>query len=237
IKLPNLFKWKVAFLYSNQRLIPVYKHDVLIRIAKHYGLNTNKKTPISKIQNIMMENKPMELNVFEFMWSLFEKFGDDKDKAEVGKVYNKQKEGRKRIRRVGTNDKNIDDQIRSFADCMYIANQKHNKLQLTLKEKLVAKFGEENVIMEENNVDIKLSQSNYLVFYEIKSSSYASGCIREALGQILSYAFNDKDERDKKLVVVGQFPPNKSDLAYINFIKGSINFDFEYEYIELESVV
>ena len=46
ILLPDLFKWKVAFLYSNERLIPIYKHDVLIRIAEHYGLSTNRNTSI-----------------------------------------------------------------------------------------------------------------------------------------------------------------------------------------------
>jgi len=30
--LPNLFKWKVAFLYSNERLIPIYKQNVLFNI-------------------------------------------------------------------------------------------------------------------------------------------------------------------------------------------------------------
>ena len=58
IILPDLFKWKVAFLYSNERLIPIYKRDALFSIARHYGLKTNGKTKISEIQEVMIANKP-----------------------------------------------------------------------------------------------------------------------------------------------------------------------------------
>ena len=44
------------------------------------------------------------------------------------------------------------------------------------------------------------AQHDYLGFYEVKSSSYASDCIREALGQVLFYSSQDQDERIKKLV-------------------------------------
>jgi 5-methylcytosine-specific restriction endonuclease McrBC GTP-binding regulatory subunit McrB len=76
ILLPNLFKWKVAFLYSNERLIPIYKRDVLFKIAQHFNLKTDESTTISEIQNVMMLNKPAHLNVYAFMWQLFSQFGN-----------------------------------------------------------------------------------------------------------------------------------------------------------------
>ncbi|MFQ5965665.1 MAG: hypothetical protein ACE5KZ_15430 [Candidatus Scalinduaceae bacterium] len=45
--LPDLFKWKVAFLYSNERLTPIYKKDVLFKIASSLKLATDKNTKIS----------------------------------------------------------------------------------------------------------------------------------------------------------------------------------------------
>lgn len=76
-------------------------------------------------------------------------------------------------------------------------------------------------------------QPEVIVFYEVKSSPYASDCIREALGQILSYTFNDLDNRQKKLVVVGQ-SPNKNEVEFIKFIKKTLNIEFEYEIIDIE---
>lgn len=56
--------------------------------------------------------------------------------------------------------------------------------------------------MEKNFVDIKVSQPDIVYFYEIKSSAYASDCVREALGQILSYTHRDDDKRLKKLIIL-----------------------------------
>ncbi len=83
IQLPDLFKWKVAFLYSNERLIPIYKREVLFKIANHFGLQTNRNTTISEIQNVMMLNKPAYLNVYEFMRQLYDQFGAKEDKREI----------------------------------------------------------------------------------------------------------------------------------------------------------
>lgn len=62
-------------MYSNERLIPIYKKDILLKIANHFGLKADRKTQISKIQEIMMLNKPLDLDVFSFMQKLFDQFG------------------------------------------------------------------------------------------------------------------------------------------------------------------
>lgn len=81
--LPDLFKWKVAFLYSNERLIPIFKNDVLIKIAEHFGLKTNRRTTISQIQNVMMQNKPVNLDVYSFMRQLYDQFGNTENAVDV----------------------------------------------------------------------------------------------------------------------------------------------------------
>jgi hypothetical protein len=70
--------------------------------------------------------------------------------------------------------------------------------------------------------------------YEVKSSSYASECVREALGQILFYSYHDQDRRTKKIYVVGQYPANEQDKGYIEYVKDKLNLDFEYLSIEIE---
>lgn len=232
IILPDLFKWKIAFLYSNERLIPIYKRDVLLLIAEHFGLKTNRQTKVSEIQEVMISNKPANKNVYEFMRELYDKFGRDKEKDELtGKKESgnrKKKRGRK-----GTTKRNTKSHRRTV-NCSYIVEQKHNKIQEALKKQLAEKYGENNVILEENYVDVKLVQPDYLGFYEVKSSSYANECIKEALGQILLYSYHDQDKRKKKIYVVGQYPANEQDNGYINYIKEKLNIDFEYISVEIE---
>jgi hypothetical protein len=90
--------------------------------------------------------------------------------------------------------------------------------------------------MEENWVDIKLVLASELLFYEVKSASYASDCVEEALGQVLGYVFRDPDARNKRIVVVGQFAPNADDERFIEFIRSSINIEFSYEHIDISQI-
>lgn len=227
ILLLDLFKWKVAFLYSNERLIPIYKHDVLIRIAEHYGLSTNGNTSISEIQNVMMLNKPAHLNVYEFMRQLYNQFGEAKDKKEIIS-----KRGQ-RIKRKSATGRNTNTQVRTVTRS-YFAEQRHNKLQEALKKILIKKYGKNNVILEENFVDIKLIQPDYISFYEVKSSPFAAECIKDALGQILLYSLNDTDGRPKKHFIVGQYSATDNDKKYIDFLKENLKVEFEYISVEIE---
>lgn len=231
IELPDLFKWKVAFLYSNERLIPIYKRDVLFKIANHFGLQTNRNTTISEIQNIMMLNKPANLNVYEFMRQLYDQFGENEDKKEIVGEGNRKRA--RRTTRKATSGRNTNTQIRTITRS-YVAEQKHNKIQEALEKLLVKEYGKQNVVLEENFVDIKLLQPNYISFYEVKSSSYASECIKEALGQILLYSLNDIDKRTKKHIVVGQYPATENDKKYIDFLKQNLKLEFEYMNVELK---
>ncbi|WP_159469984.1 hypothetical protein [Dyadobacter sp. 3J3] len=231
ILLPDIFKWKISFLYSNERLIPIFKRDVLFRIANYFGLKTDKTTTISEIQNLMISNKPAHLNVYNFMRQLFDQFGDDGDKKEIVDTLNQNR--KKRISRIAAKDRNTDTQTRLVAGS-YVAEQKHNKIQKELERLLISQFGRENVILEENHVDVKVIQPNYIAFYEVKSSSYPAECIKEALGQILLYSLNDNDKRQKKHIVVGQYPANESEEKYINFLKENLKLEFEYQSIKIE---
>lgn len=232
ILLLDLFKWKVAFLYSNERLIPIYKREVLFKIAKHFGLKTNSQTKIYEIQELMILNKPSNKNVYDYMRELYDKFGIGKEKEIITGQSRERKTG-KRGKRKGTTKRNTQTHIRTVSRS-YIVEQKHNKIQEALRKQLSEKYGGENVILEENYVDIKLIQPKYLGFYEVKSSSYASECIREALGQVLLYSYHDQDEKKKKIYVVGQYPANEQDNGYIDYIKEKLNLDFEYLNVKIE---
>lgn len=232
INLPDLFKWKIAFLYSNERLIPIYKRDALFSIAKSYGLKTNSGTKISEIQEVMIANKPSDQNIYAYMIELSNRFiKGDKNDFDARKSGNEERNTK--VTRQASARKNTLSHRRTI-NRSYIVEQKHNKIQEALKTKLVREYGKENVLLEENYVDVKLIQPNYIGLYEVKSSSYASECVREALGQILFYSYHDQDKRPKKIYVVGQYPANEQDCGYIEYVKDKLNLDFEYLNIEIK---
>lgn len=219
-------KWKIAYLYSNERLIPIFKKSVLHEIAKHYGLEVNRKTKNSEIQYLIINNKPSHISIYEFAEELYDKFG--RDNGTITNTGKKRKSTRK-----GTTSRNTKPQRRK-GTVSYIASQKHNLLQDALYNRLVINHGKENVILEENYVDIKVMFQSKIHFYEVKSSSYASDCIKDALGQIISYSQKDNDKREKHLFVAGQYEPNEDEIEYLNFVKKKLNLRFEYINIELK---
>lgn len=231
ILLPDLFKWKVAFLYSNERLIPIFKRDVLLKIAHRFGLKADRNTKISDIQNVMMLNKPADLDVYSFMRKLYDEFGTEDDKIEIAGRTIRIKEMRTKRRAAGS--RNIEAQVRK-GGASYVAQQKHNKIQEALVKLLSDTYGRENVLIEENFIDVKLIQPDYVSFYEVKSSSYASQCVKEALGQILLYSLNDRDERPRKHIIVGQYPANDNDIKYIEYLKQNLKLEFDYINIAIE---
>ena len=223
LKLYDIFKWKVAFLYSNERIIPIFKRDWLKRIAKRYELPKN--SPYSSIHQKLISLKPSYLSLYEFASTFWKEFGGKKKTNTQISV--------RRTARKAVAGKNTGMQTRR-GTATYIATQKHNLLQEALRNRLIAEYGEGNVFMEENFVDLKVIQPDEIRLYEVKSSAYASDCVKEALGQILSYAHRDNDSREKQLIVVGQYEPNDDEIEFINYVRKNLNLDFSYENIDLE---
>jgi hypothetical protein len=232
LRIPDLFKWKVASLYSNERLVPIFKRDVLNAAASGLGMRNGNKTKISEIHELLIRNKPAEQDIYHYMWELFFQYGKGGDVDHEREKIKELAAKRRIAQRKSAAHKNTEPQIRVVSRS-YIATQKHNQIQEALKRRLIDQHGEKAVLMEENFVDVKLVLPDQIVFYEVKSSSYASDCIREALGQVLAYTFHEKDNRKRKIVVVGQYPPNRSEEEFIKFIKSQIKIEFDYENVEI----
>lgn len=219
IPLPDIFKWKVAYLYSNERLIPIFKRKILENIATHFNFNIQKKTTISHIQKVLIENKPIDLSSHEFMVKLWDEFGLQKKNIRVSN---------------GTQQsKNTEDQERS-GTLSYIAKQTHNKIQNKLRDKLIAEYGESCVACEKNYVDLTLTYNDTITLYEVKSDAYAATCIRQALGQIIQYAHRLDPTKKLKLYVVGQYPLKANEKPYLDYIQKNFKIDLDYMNIDLD---
>lgn len=53
--LSQMFKWKIAFLYSRKRLLSIYSKDALIFLAQKMGMNVSKDTTISQLQKFLLQ--------------------------------------------------------------------------------------------------------------------------------------------------------------------------------------
>ena len=65
IDLGDAYKWKIAFLYSNRKLIAIYKPKALLYIAKLYNPNLDNSNPVSELQKTIMEHSDKNKSVWQ----------------------------------------------------------------------------------------------------------------------------------------------------------------------------
>ena len=69
IPMGDLVKWKIAYLYSNDALIPIFSNKLLSDLATSLGMSEAKSKPVSELQSFMMDKKGNE-DVLSFMYRL-----------------------------------------------------------------------------------------------------------------------------------------------------------------------
>lgn len=70
-ELGNVYKWKIAFLYSEERLIPYYNAEMLKIICRHYGMNGVDTAKTSEMQRFLMQKRGKE-DVYEHADKMYE---------------------------------------------------------------------------------------------------------------------------------------------------------------------
>lgn len=111
-----------------------------------------------------------------------------------------------------------------------------NKMQQALCQRLAAQFGPKNVSAENRSdigtsVDVVLRRRKAYWFYEIKTADSPRACIREAIGQLLEYAFWRGDRAVRRLIVVGKTALDKDGAEYLLLLKNKFSLPIEYEQI------
>lgn len=84
----GVFKWKIAFLYSNLQLIPIFKKEMLVKAAQIMGVKNSAAKSVPELQAELMELKGDE-NIFEFYDQLLSLLDEDTnvDDSTVGHKY------------------------------------------------------------------------------------------------------------------------------------------------------
>lgn len=115
----------------------------------------------------------------------------------------------------------------------------HNEIQTKLYEELCKKFGSECVGTEIStgdgtSIDVVVKTATFCYLYEIKTDSSVKGCIRQAIPQLLEYAYWRCDaKRAQKLYVVSPAAITNEAKKYLAFLRTTFKLPFYYEQIEL----
>ena len=66
LDLGDAVKWKIAFLYNTENLLPIFKKEILNLAALKLGYKEKPSTKISDLQLFLMECKPLHQSTYEF---------------------------------------------------------------------------------------------------------------------------------------------------------------------------
>lgn len=97
IDISNMFKWKIAFLYSNYKLLDIFSKDALRYIAGKYGLNNSKNANYSEMYRYILSYRK-NANIFDFSSQLWNEWS----------IHNKQNSKLKNFWAVGASFSNGD---------------------------------------------------------------------------------------------------------------------------------
>ena len=82
-------------------------------------------------------------------------------------------------------------------------------------------------------VDIVRQKDNELIFYEIKSYPSIRTCIREAVGQLLEYAYWPGQQSAIELIIVIPLPASMETRTYMNTLRVTLNIPIWYQQFDL----
>jgi hypothetical protein len=127
---------------------------------------------------------------------------------------------------------------RKFAQFSPVVDLVHNRLQTLLHKRLEEKFGAKCVGTEvasgigQTNIDVVCHSGGKLTFFELKTAPSARQCIREALPQLLEYAYWPSQERASELVIVSPSAPTADAKKYLKMLREKFRLPIYYQQID-----
>ncbi len=112
----------------------------------------------------------------------------------------------------------------------------HNKMQTKLRDELVKEYGAANVKTEQGHVDIRVTTPEEDILFEVKPDESPLSVIRQALGQLLEYAYRHhkpKSGRRLFLVIVGRNPLGEKEKSYMDHLTKSYALPLAYRVVPI----
>ena len=110
----------------------------------------------------------------------------------------------------------------------------HRRMQYALKQEVIEEGAEVGMEHPDGNgryIDLVARRDDALEFYEIKAGLSPRLCIREALGQLLEYAYWGDAVQPARLIVVGHQPIDSETQAYLRALARKFRLPIRYRHI------
>lgn len=116
----------------------------------------------------------------------------------------------------------------------------HNQIQEQLIKQLRKVHGKENVAAEQGtgigtNIDVAVRSAEGLTFYELKTANTSKQCIREAISQLLEYAYYPSEARASRLIIVGLVDLSQDSKNYLEGLRSRFSLPLYYRKFDLET--
>ena len=127
---------------------------------------------------------------------------------------------------------------RSLAQRVIDVQLRHGDIARALIERLALELGDDNVKYEVCNgprrqIDVVGKKGPDYWFYEIKTSLTARGCIREALPQLMEYAYWPGVQTASRLIVVGEPALDVESGEYLQLLRSRFGIPIVYEQVAI----
>lgn len=111
----------------------------------------------------------------------------------------------------------------------------HARMQSRLMEELRTEYPDAKVVREQEFIDVSVTTKAEIILFEIKSDLDPRYVVRQALGQILEYAYHPSRQHrlPVRLVIVGRQPLSSQDALYLKRLKSQFELPLSYRAVEL----
>lgn len=117
-----------------------------------------------------------------------------------------------------------------------LCTPEHRRLQALLMELLRAETPGARIVCEEDFVDVTLETADCRTLFEIKTDLVPRQAIRQALGQLLEYAYRRaQDSKKLDLVIVGRTKATPEDHAYLARLRNDFGLPISYRAVALKA--
>tara|TARA_R110002073_G_scaffold38596_1_gene110586 strand:- start:1378 stop:1704 length:327 start_codon:yes stop_codon:yes gene_type:complete len=108
-------------------------------------------------------------------------------------------------------------------------------MQVKLKAELHVEYPKAEILCEQDFIDVSVRTDDELILFEIKSDIEPRSVIRQALGQILEYAYhpNRSHVLPVQMVIVGRRPLAPADVTYLDKLKSKFFLPLNYRVVAL----
>ena len=132
----------------------------------------------------------------------------------------------------GLNIKNNNTERVNTKEAIAVINL-HDELKEKLYQQLTQKYGTDNVGTEvsigHKKIDLVVKNQDSYDLYEIKTNQEVRICIREAMGQIIDYAFFECKDKVGKMTIVGPTQISQEASEYLKNIRNKHNLPIYYD--------